>query len=797
MFELLAALERPLERFEHPQLAHQLPYWCLHSSVSLLLERPAAERPGGLGAVALFERAAVELGGERADEALFDLALQLSNEPDSNAPDSNEAVALARHGIARYPRSPLLGDLHWILGEAARRSWRLDEAREAVARGLEAAGDDAPLQRQYLLVLATRLWIAQGLPELALEPLAEARALHDASPAEERLDEAELVRLEVAWASAVERFDEAIELAEAADPTPELRMLLAIALAERARLEGAPATDAAGVYDALHRDPAVPESIRRRAAFGQAELLMEAGGLDRARELIAGVEEWSELADLDGRQREETVRARLELLAGAGRDTLAERRDALSEVFEQVLERRAELELRPGGAGLLHFHDVRNALTELLELTRRLDGVEAALGELLRVRDLGSLARSLGGPPTDLAAVRRALPPGAGALAYLPGPERTHLFLIDAGAVRHEELPPLRTWNPVRRRVHQALLAPPRGGLSDELASDLQALSEALLPPRVQQVLAGWSEVCVEGLGLAGYLPIEALPLQDGTALCLAMPTTSWPSLVVAARLRAAAPAPRAAGPDLALLAAPADVDRSPIPWTARHTRRFERRCTREGLFARVGAEVDRAALADPELARAAWLLLVLHGAYDPALERPAGFLLGADAAGQQQALYCGDLEGLEPPPLVFLGICGAARGNLRRGDDGVSDLGGTLLRGGARAVVLSPIDLVFEPTVELAAGFQRELAQGRSPARALHLARRRLVAGRPEYDHPFYYAVLHLVGQGDLEVHGAPLPPPRGWRPRWWLLALALLLALGGWALARSPRSRRATTRT
>jgi hypothetical protein len=532
-----------------------------------------------------------------------------------------------------------------------------------------------------------------------------------------------------------------------------------------------------------------------------AEIHLRAGDPERARHLDEALAGDPPSEDLDERLRLAAFRARLALSSNADAARLAARRSELKAAFEPVLEARMGIGLRRGGVGHLHFLDIRSALSELVELTRRLEGPEAALDELLAVRELGSLARALGGSPATLAAIQvELLPPGGGILAYLPGTERSHVFLIDAKQVRCLELPALWTWNAERDELQRLLLRPPAAdeppAVRARLDELLGSLAQVLLPESVQEALATWSEVSVEGLGLAGYVPFEALPLAGGQPLGLALPVSHLPSLGVATRLAGRAGPPREPRTDLTVVAAPLDPEREAIPWGARDARALAAWCRpgRFELFA--GAEATPAVLRAPASTEASWLLLVLHGVYDPERERAAGLLLGRDAAGGQARLFAEDVEALHVPPLVFLAVCGAARGPLRRGDDGITDLGGAFLTAGAEAVVLSPIDLVLGPTLELAETFQAELARGASPSRALQRARS-AVAQQEEYAHPYHYALLHLVGIGHRPVYAAPLAgvgPARA--PSLLGLAVGLFVALVLGALAARRRLSRNSAR-
>jgi len=160
-----------------------------------------------------------------------------------------------------------------------------------------------------------------------------------------------------------------------------------------------------------------------------------------------------------------------------------------------------------------------------------------------------------------------------------------------------------------------------------------------------------------------------------------------------------------------------------------------------------IGTEATRARLESEELCRSSVLQLFVHGVADPGRERPAGLVL-APAPGDDGLLWCEDLARLHLPPLVVLSACGAARGPVRRGEDGLTNLGGAALSAGARCVILARGDLEVAATLKMMAVFHVRLRAGDSPAEALRLARKALAAD-PQWSHPFYHALLQVVGLG------------------------------------------------
>jgi len=66
---------------------------------------------------------------------------------------------------------------------------------------------------------------------------------------------------------------------------------------------------------------------------------------------------------------------------------------------------------------------------------------------------------------------------------------------------------------------------------------------------------------------------------------------------------------------------------------------------------------------------------------------------------------------------------------------------------------------VALEPALALVKSFQRELQQGKSPARALRVARQELVRDA-RFDHPFYWASWRVLGLGEEPLFEAR--PPR-----------------------------------
>jgi hypothetical protein len=129
-------------------------------------------------------------------------------------------------------------------------------------------------------------------------------------------------------------------------------------------------------------------------------------------------------------------------------------------------------------------------------------------------------------------------------------------------------------------------------------------------------------------------------------------------------------------------------------------------------------------------------------------LERPATLVL-SPSEGYDGLLGPDEVEKIQSPTIVVLSACGAAKGPVRYGDDGVNHLGGAFFQTGAQTVLLTRAMLEIDSTAALTLLFLENLVQrGRSPARALLEARRR-VAASPDWAHPFFHSILQVVGCG------------------------------------------------
>jgi len=272
-----------------------------------------------------------------------------------------------------------------------------------------------------------------------------------------------------------------------------------IARLERARRDGRPATRAAARFASLLEARDVPEPLRIEAELRLAECELLIGRPSRAFSLLAGVRTRLERRDADGGPPSPaaldlaTLRARLALRSLQTRPRLAAARDELRRVLESVPpERRAaaplcelvRLELAAGGAE---------------------EGVRDAFHAVLRLRD--AAARPPETSAMTLHDVRaELLEPGGGALLFLLGPDRSHLFALDAEVLEHREL----------ASAHVLAALAERAGSGD--ADALAALADHLVPRDLRPTVAAWRAAALVGPDPPLGIPFARLPL-DGAPL--------------------------------------------------------------------------------------------------------------------------------------------------------------------------------------------------------------------------------------------------------------------------------------
>lgn len=679
------------------------------------------------------------------------------------------------------------------LADLQRHEGRFVEAEATLDRAERSLDPKEPFHRVVraeALGVRGQLRLHQGRPEQAARflerSLAIARELRDRG-----LLVGALVR-RMNLALAVEDPERVVALADLAAElgceTGPLLVRRGIAEAEMERDDPKrPSRAAATLVEALARDD-LTASDRIDALIALGELEVRSGALDEAEGRLDEAEAWLSRQSGDAlgilsrqRRRLLTVRAACALARPAGQERLRALRDEMERALTAFLDEWSARPPRPDGKGFLHFGDTRAFLSERIRLwlaTDRDRGVEQAARGTLAAEALGTLARATGAQALTPAEARATLRPGEAAFWFLPAPDRSHLFLFDRARVVHFLLPSDVVLFERRRAFDEALRSP--DAPVEEIRARGAALRDALLPPQAFERARAFPRWTIVGIDRLGTVPFEALPLGASRFVGLAHAVSYLPSFAVGTRL-AARPAAREGKYAVFAFGGP--------PSRAGPTLRFDEERL-EALFgarlpARLrhvrGEEATRRALLEG-LAGASRLAIVwTHGTRDPERERPVG-LECADGV-----VFADDVERTEAPPLVVLAACGAARGPVRRGEDGASHLGGAFLRAGARCVVLPSAEVDDGATAALLAEAFRRLAAGADPAEALRAARADLFA-RDGMSDPRALCLIHAFGLGHVEAAW----PAGGRKPLWLWIFAALGLSLAMRSLSRRPARRR-----
>ncbi len=495
---------------------------------------------------------------------------------------------------------------------------------------------------------------------------------------------------------------------------------------------------------------ALPGGDRWSVWVWRARARQEIGRPDAAREALARAEV---LAGDDPLARARTAAAVAWLRRqGDDRGPAGGLESRLREGCDALLDAWRHAPTFEGGVGFLYYSMRRSVPSEAIHLlAERGEGEyeEEALGLLLRAHASGSLARALALDVVPLEALRRdLLAEGEGLLVHLPAKGGSHVFAVDRDLVVHATTADEEVLRRAVVRFQEEVSRPPPTSNGAGLAAARarahdagRALGRLLLPARIAARVAGWRGVVVTGHDWLGWVPFECVAPPDGEPLGRTHAVRSIPTISLGHHL---AVRPRMTSRlDVALVAAPARDDVPALPFDRADAERLIRPFHDDRRSARLGRSATRRALAESD---ARVVTVLAHGGYERRRIRPASLLLTPD--GDDGRFTCGDAERRgRPAEVVVLAACGSARGPSRVGDDGVSNLGGAFLAGGARAVVLSRADVDFEATVRLLETLHARLAAGDRPSVALLAARRALFGG--PLDHPYFHSLLQVVGGG------------------------------------------------
>lgn len=680
---------------------------------------------------------------------------------------------------SRHQIHILLAQIARVRGFLEQGFEHLNAAQEILDR-IDANWPFRPTVEADLLGMRSTLFVALGNPDHALSSI---RALKELAAETGRDDIAARAHLHAAKVSlAFGRFDDVesevtlglslLEGGEVSGLFESISMMGALASLYREPDEGGDPERAETQIRAVLATESVPLVERMWAEAAFIDFLIRHARYEEAGEGIARVR--SEMGELfttegDGPLERGAVLASLEAALAVERGdepaALLPRLQELEAAFDRFLEQWESAPRPDAGVGFLEYQTRRRIVSEVLRLSVRAfpgeEGIRRALAHLERAQAHGSIARGSGYGSRSLEELRAALTSESrGLVAYMPGPYRTHAFLLDAKELHYAELPGILPLERLRKEFLAACSTQPGEQTPPVLENKAaRELSAALLPPDFQALCKRWSELYIIGSTLIGYVPFEFLPV-DGVYLGEELAIAYLPSIPVGMLLTERATKPEASpvgdGVDHVLIAAPT-FDASvrdqwpqvtPLPFGEEERKLLSAAYEPSRSVVITGDEATRERLHDEAVGSAEVLQILTHGVLDFDRERPTGLVM---TGGEEDRglLWCEDVEGLRAPPLTLLWSCGAGFGPLRRGEDGLSSLGDAFLAAGSQSVLVSSGRLEYRALLQLAAVFHERLVEnGDAPAEALRHARQSLVVTDPQRAHPFY-TLVHVVGLG------------------------------------------------
>lgn len=428
---------------------------------------------------------------------------------------------------------------------------------------------------------------------------------------------------------------------------------------------------------------------------------------------------------------------------------------ALDAVWARLVRPWQSAAPEQAGVAFLRMRERRSLLSLWMRTRMAVGGDMAArdcLQRYLEVEAMGSLAKRLGVEAPEVNDVARSLgADGAVAIAYMPSYVGSFVFVVRDAKVAAHEISPDRDWLPAIGRIQRVLGAPDLPADMAQFESDRQMLAAQVLTAPIVDAIADASLVTIAGRELCLGLRLECLPFR-GESLGTAKAIANVPSMVVAAHLQRRGL--HEADADVELLAgtklADADAKRwsmAPIDVSASDLAACFAAVDDRAVRIRRDATVD-------DLLRSGGsrdLLCVLaHGIFDGEQARAAGFLLGG-VAERSGAVFGRDLvQGALQTNVVFLGVCGANRGAVKRGDDGVQRLSAACIEAGARAVLVAETDLRLDDCLSSVSVVTDALAAGASVAEAARLARTQIAS---HVSHPGRWAAVCVEGLGGIRM--------------------------------------------
>ena len=455
---------------------------------------------------------------------------------------------------------------------------------------------------------------------------------------------------------------------------------------------------------------------------------------------------------------------------------------ALTRHWQHLLAEWREIAVDAEGLAFLQM-DVRRDLLSLWLRLRRgsADGERACIERYLEADASGSTARRLQQPTVTIEAVLHELvPPRSALVVFLPAAVGSHALWLAHDSVRVFELAPEESLRQQVGELRRALAD--RGNGVDEatIRTLAEPIAKRLLPAELLACMANIEQLLVAGDELLHGMPVELLPIDAPERwLGLRHPISHLPSITLAMHL---VRRPQAAStPHAVVLAGTSLGKHDHERW--HHDPVVVSESALRGAMARVDStQVHVLRDATPANLRFAeprpdLVAVIAHGIYDGLLACPGGLLLAPAPDQPTGAVFATDLPAQGLPRLTFLGVCGAARGPLRLGEDGGHRLPGAILISGSDTVVATDVDVRLTDVLALLETFTQQLVAGDDASHALWRARQRLHASGA---HPREWASFRLEG---LPTTRIALRPADSATMRWVAaIAAGAGVALLGW---------------
>jgi len=572
-----------------------------------------------------------------------------------------------------------------------------------------------------------------------------------------------------------------------------LRMHAAAASYHLAQHEPEGIVAAAEQLAKLRSERGLPPRNQALATVWAADLALQQGRLDEARDLLAVVD-GSRQPRL--RWQRAPIAARLARLRGDSVGALTVHREALRSTLDEMVSCWGEVAWGQETTGFLRLGSRTRVLSELIAITLHLLGPEQALQHVLDIQCCTTVSRARGVTPAPQERVReRALAEGFGALVFVPAWNESHLFVVDRSQVSHVLLPRARVLREAAERLRielDAARSSPDAAALDRAFAAAAKLGELLLPPPTLARLLPWRGLTITGNSLLGEAPLECLQLPDGRLLGERVAVATIGSLPLLAHLRHDQRATAAGDSESAVCLLASTMPGADFALrngiVAAVPMQRELRPVLDRLPEGADVHLDGAATVSAwqrACARQVGLMVLMAHGESPHAGRQPALGLTPDTDHPYGVLTPTQVLATRQRGLVVIAACDSASGSLRMGDDEVSNsLAGAFLQAGAQSVIASTAPQRLRMSVAGLAALIGALQDGHPAAEALRRARVEAVDDRALR---LQLAQMTMVGDGDARM-GIERPVSGGTRD--WLLAGAfsfLLLAL----LVRLLRSR------